>query len=97
MKTLYLHYHNAYGHQTGQDSDLSGGAPTHKVTWPFDHVILRNQVTNVNYISTTTVPVHKVTKVGNIMTYIDGSLGIKLKIGGKLKSFYLPYHIIYGQ
>ena len=32
LKILYLHYHNAYGHQTWQGGEFSGGAPTHKVT-----------------------------------------------------------------
>ena len=27
-KTLYLHYHNAYVHQTYQDGDILSGAPT---------------------------------------------------------------------
>ena len=31
-QTLYLHYHNAYGHQTWQDGDLPRGASTHKIT-----------------------------------------------------------------
>ena len=31
-KTVYLHYQNAYGHQTWQDSNVSGLAPAHKVT-----------------------------------------------------------------
>ena len=39
LKTLYLHYHNAYGHQTWQGGDLPQRAPTHKVTRPCDHVV----------------------------------------------------------
>ena len=46
LKTLYLHYHNAYGHQIWQGGDLPWGAPIHKITWPFDHVILQDRVTN---------------------------------------------------
>ena len=30
--------------------------PTHKVTKPFNHVALQDHVRNVNYISTTTMP-----------------------------------------
>ena len=40
LKALYLHYLNAYDQQTWQGSDLSWGATTHKITCPFDHVIL---------------------------------------------------------
>ena len=32
LKTLYLHYHNAYGNQTLQGGDLPSGALTHKIT-----------------------------------------------------------------
>ena len=41
VKTLYLHYHNVYGHQTLQGGDLPWGAPHHKSIWPFDHVVLQ--------------------------------------------------------
>ena len=30
LKSLYLDYHSAYGHQTWQDGDLPSAAPTHK-------------------------------------------------------------------
>ena len=33
IKTLYLHYHNACGQQSGQDGDLSRVAPTHNVLY----------------------------------------------------------------
>ena len=46
LKLLYLHYHNAYGHQTWRDDDLPSGVPGHKVTWPSDHVVLRNHGAN---------------------------------------------------
>ena len=55
-KTLYLHYHNVYGHQMWQGVDLPLGAPTHKVTCPLDRVALRDHVTNLKHISTTRVP-----------------------------------------
>ena len=72
----YLHYHNAYGHLTWQDSDLPWGDPIQKVTRPFDHVIFRNHVTNwIHYISTIRVPV--ATKFDMIVTYYDGFLPIK--------------------
>ena len=33
LKTLYLHYQSAYGHQTWQDGNLPWWVPAHKVTW----------------------------------------------------------------
>ena len=42
----YPHYHNAYGHQPWQGGDLSLGALTHKITWPFDHVVLQDHKAN---------------------------------------------------
>ena len=40
LKTLYLHYYNAYGHKTWQDDVLPWVTSTHKVTWPFNHLVL---------------------------------------------------------
>ena len=52
-------------------------APAYKVAWPFDHVVLRDHVTNWNdYISTIRVPMP--TKLGKIVTYLDGLLSMKL-------------------
>ena len=45
LKKLYLVYQGAYGHQTWQDGNLPWWTPAHKVTWLFDHVILRDNVT----------------------------------------------------
>ena len=43
-------------HQTWQECGLPWGSPTHKVIWSFNHVFLRDHVTNLNYyISTITV------------------------------------------
>ena len=42
LKT-YLHYHNAYGHQTWQGGDLLQEVPTHKVA---DHVFIQNHMTS---------------------------------------------------
>ena len=41
----YFYYHNDYGHHTWQGSDLPWGAPTHKISWPFNHVVLQNHLT----------------------------------------------------
>ena len=35
LKQLYLHYHNAYGHQLWQTGDLPWGLPNHRAAWPF--------------------------------------------------------------
>ena len=43
---LYPGYHNVYGHQNWQGSDLPWGATTRKVPGPFDHVASWNQVKN---------------------------------------------------
>ena len=56
LKSLYLHYHSAYGHHISQDGDLYWWTPAHKVTWPPGHVVLWDHMTTENhYISTTTV------------------------------------------
>ena len=46
LKSLYLHNHSVYSHQTWKHGDLTYGAPCHKVTWSFDHVVLQNHVLN---------------------------------------------------
>ena len=46
LKILYLYDYNAYGYQTWQGGDLSQGAPTHKVKWPFNLVVLQNHEPN---------------------------------------------------
>ena len=67
LKPLYLHYHSAHGHQTWQDDSLPRWAPTYQVTSTFNHVVLRDHVTNKkHHISNTTVPM--VTKVGRMVT-----------------------------
>ena len=45
LKTFF-HYCIAYGDQTWQDGDLPGDSPAHKITWPFDDVVLLDHVTN---------------------------------------------------
>ena len=42
----YLHDHSFYGHQTQQNGGLPWAAPTHKITWPFSHMVLQDHVTN---------------------------------------------------
>ena len=64
-----------YGHQIWQGGHIQWGAPNDKVTWPFDHVVLWDHVTNQKHFSTTTVP--KATKLGKMINYLDGLLHIK--------------------
>ena len=45
LKT-YLHYQSVYGHQTWQDGKLPWWASAQKVTLTFDHIGLRDHVTN---------------------------------------------------
>ena len=46
LKSSYLHYHSTYSGQTYCNGDLPWVTPCHKVTWPFDHVVLQDHVTN---------------------------------------------------
>ena len=46
LKFVHLHYHDVYGQQTGQDGKLSWWTPFYKVTWPFDHVVFWDHLTN---------------------------------------------------
>ena len=46
LKSLYFHYQSAYGCQTWHDSNLPWWDPAYKVTWLFDYVVKRNDVTN---------------------------------------------------
>ena len=40
LEALYLHYHNAFGHQNMQGGDLPLEAPNFKTTSSFNHVVL---------------------------------------------------------
>ena len=40
LKTLYLHHHNAYGHNTYQRSDITQGVPTHKFACCLNEVVM---------------------------------------------------------
>ena len=53
-ETSHLHHHNAYDHQTLQSGNLLWRAPTHKVTWPLNYVVLRDNVINQKYYIFTT-------------------------------------------
>ena len=72
----HLHYQGTCGHQTWQEYNVPWGPFAHKVTWYFDLVILDDHVTNYNnYTSPTKVPM--TTKLGSIVTYLEGLLLIK--------------------
>ena len=61
--------------KTLQDGDLPWGAPTHKITWPFNHGVLQNHVINyILYNSTTRVAM--TTRLG-MVAHHDGLLPIK--------------------
>ena len=76
-KPLYLYCQSVYGNLTWQDGHLPWWAWTRKITWPFDHIVLQDHVTNWNYyISTTIVPM--VTTLGRMVTYLELLLTIKL-------------------
>ena len=40
LDLLYLYYNKAYDHQTLQNDDLLWEAITHKITEPFEHVVM---------------------------------------------------------
>ena len=46
IKVLYLYYQNAHVHQTWQSGDLPWWTPTYAVIWPFDFVVLWDEVTH---------------------------------------------------
>ena len=77
LKTLYLYFQTAYDHQTWQYGNLPWWALAHKVTWPFDHLVLRDQVTNQNhYIFNKTVSM--TTKLDRLITNLEKLLPIML-------------------
>ena len=49
LKSLYIHYHNAYDYQTWQDGYIHCRASLHKVTRHFDHVVLQ-VIWNIRYV-----------------------------------------------
>ena len=46
LKSLYLHYHSTYDHQTWQAGDLPRRASIHNVSSHFGHVVLQDHLTN---------------------------------------------------
>ena len=46
LKPLYVHWHDAYGHQNWQDGDLPRSVLTHGIALPFVNMVLQDHVTN---------------------------------------------------
>lgn len=69
----YLHLNNAYGCQIWQSSGLLLEPPTHIFTLPFDKVVLRNHMTNLEYYISTS-KVFMATKFRRMVTYVKGLL-----------------------
>ena len=70
-----------------QGDDLPWGAPLHKVTSPFSHVVLWDHVTNQNYyVSTSRMPGHQNWKGDDLPQEI---LPLKLEFDLPKKLFYL--------
>ena len=86
LKTLYLHYHSAYGHRLGMMlTKVEDLLPIeirliwmHIIwIWPFDHMVLRDHVTHWNhYISTNAMLMS--TMLGRMVTNLEGLLPVML-------------------
>ena len=46
LKTLHLHYRNAYGHKIYQSDDILQEAPTHKFAWSVNKMVMWGHVAN---------------------------------------------------
>ena len=57
---LYLHYHSAYGRKTWRDCDLPWASSTHKMTWAYNYVALRDTWQTKIIISPLTQCLHNV-------------------------------------
>ena len=67
-----FHYHSAYGHHACENSDIPWGAPNHKIIsrgLPSSY----DKQKKYNY----TTRVYIVTRLGRMITYLDGLLPIK--------------------
>ena len=74
-KTIVSALHDTYGYKTWQDGDLPLLHFAHKVKWTYNHVVLWDHMTNQKHMSTTTM--HKATKHGRMMAYLEWFLPIK--------------------
>ena len=63
LKTLYLQYHNAYGHNTYQGDDIPQGTSINKFSWTLNGIVMWGHIKNLtHYISTCRRPME--TKLG---------------------------------
>ena len=101
LKPLHLHYHIAYDPQTWQSGDVPQGAPTNKITLPFDHVDLWDHVTNKKHLYYQSACGHRAWQDGKLPrrapathkgTWLFGHLALQ---DHKLKSLYLSYHNVH--
>ena len=67
-----FHYHSAYGHHACENSDIPWGAPNHKI---ISRGLPRSYDKQKKYNYTTRV--YMVTRLGRMITYLDGLLPIK--------------------
>ena len=65
--TWYLNYQSTYGHQTWQNGKLPWWAPNNKVMTLWSHELPRSHEN-----------LHMATKLGSMVTYLEGNLTIKL-------------------
>ena len=68
-KTLYLHFCNIYGHQTGQTSNFKWEDPISKVTWTLDYLVTWQM--KKTYIYTSAIPM--AIKLGRVVICGEGT------------------------
>ena len=78
LKTLYLHHDNVDDHKTYQCSDITQGAPTHRLAWPHNEAVMWGHVTNwIHYISICRRPMN--IKLGKVLTFSEVQIAFNSK------------------
>ena len=68
LRSSNLTCDNTYGHGTCEGGDIPLGAPTHKVIWSFNHVVVWDDVTNwIHYISNSRRHKHETRQGGDFL------------------------------
>ena len=68
LRSSNLTCDNTYGHGTCEGGDIPLGAPTHKVIWSFNHVVVWDNVTNwIHYISNSRRHKHETRQGGDFL------------------------------
>ena len=68
LRSSNLTCDNTYGHGTCEGGDIPLGAPTHKVIWSFNHVVVWDDVTNwIHYISNSRRHKHETKQGGGFL------------------------------